>query len=288
MDNAKAIQSRYYGKLKFQNKNQFLVFPTYICISNIAERQGCQRILEIGAGWSTAVWADFVQRTGAEVCSIDADFSRMRSYVRGTRHDANVSKHVELLEGTSIYSDDLLEFYSGVPRATYADAEASTFLNNIDEFRSSNCSFKRHYRICRMMAAWSWSARDLMSSGSSLFLRRKLVDLYSSNRNFDNEIAFLRNVESCGNAGILDELATDDGAWDMVFFDSGELASMIEWEKLKNKIAIGGISAFHDIYFPKSIKNIIPCAAVLADPNWEVLLCDDSTKQGLLVAQRLR
>ena len=288
MENAKAIQSQRYGKLNFRNKNQSLVFPSYICISNIAEQYACRRVLEIGSGWSTVVWADFVQRTGAEVCSIDADFSRLRSYVRGTRHDTNVSKHVELLEGTTIRSDDLIQFYLGKPRENYAGVAVSALLKHVDEFKNRNCSFKRYFRICQLMGTLSWSAQELMSQGSSLLLRRKLVDLYSSNRNFDDEVSFLKKAESRRKAGLLDTLSKEVALWDMVFFDSGELASMIEWEQLKDKIAVGGFAAFHDIYIPKSIKNIIPCASVNADPNWNVLLRDDSTKQGLLIAQRMR
>jgi hypothetical protein len=76
-------------------------------------------------------------------------------------------------------------------------------------------------------------------------------------------------------------------SWDFVFFDSGEVSSNIEWLNLKDKIAVGGLAAFHDIYFPKSIKNFLPCAAIAADPAWNVILLDEGTIQGLLIAQRI-
>ncbi len=89
-----------------------------------------------------------------------------------------------------------------------------------------------------------------------------------------------------GEGGVLKKLIARGDKWDMVFFDSGELASLIEWGKLKDRIAIGGIAAFHDIFFPKSFKNFIVCASIVADPSWKVLFVDDSTMQGLMIAQR--
>lgn len=73
---------------------------------------------------------------------------------------------------------------------------------------------------------------------------------------------------------------------DYVFFDSGELSSMVEWMKLKERIRVGGLAVFHDIYFPKSIKNFMVCAAICCSKNWEIIYQDKSTPQGLLVARK--
>jgi hypothetical protein len=35
------------------------------------------------------------------------------------------------------------------------------------------------------------------------------------------------------------------------------------------------------------MKNFMVCAAIAADPKWRIVLFDDSTIQGLLIAQRL-
>ncbi len=288
MQNAKRIQAQYYPDLNYPNKKQFAAFPSYTCLGNFAELWGCHYILEIGAGLSTAVWADYARRTGADVCSVDADFSRMKSYVRSTRHDLTVSRHVELIEGTTIHEDELVAFYTAKPHKTYGGIEIAACLDNIDRFQSRNCSIRRWYLISRIAGRWDWSARDLMITESSLLLPRRLLDIYSSNRNFDSVVSFLRDTESRGNAGVIDKLIARGARWDLVFFDSGELSSMIEWLKLKDRITVGGFAAFHDIYFPKSIKNIIPCATILADSDWEMVFCDNSTKQGLMIARRLR
>lgn len=288
MQNARAIQAKDYSDLNYPNKKQFVAFPSYTCLSNFAEDRGCNRILEIGAGLSTAVWADFSRRTGAKVCSIDADFSRMLSYVRNTRHEMTVSRHTDLVEGTTILADELLAFYTAHAHRNYGGVEFAACMDVIDRFQSRNCSIRRWYLVSRIAGRWNWSARDLMTRESSLVLPRRLLNIFSLKRDFDNDVSFLRDSESEGRGGVIDRFAKNGAHWDLVFFDSGELSSMIEWTKLKDRIAVGGFAAFHDIFFPKSIKNIVPCAAVLADPDWEMVFCDNSTRQGLMIARKLR
>lgn len=288
MENARAMQTRHYADLNYPNKKQFLAFPSYTCMVDFAEQRGCKAVLEIGAGLSTAVWASLAQRTGAEVCTLDASVARMQSYVRNTSHEETVARHIKLLEGTTFHCDDLIAFYTDEPKQTYSGIDVAALLDHLHLFQNQNCSIKRWHKVNRIAGRWDWSASELMTTDSSLMLPRRLLDLFSAGKNFANEISFLQGIDSQGKGSVIDKLTADGAHWDFIFFDSGELASMIEWPMLKDNISIGGYAAFHDIYFPKSIKNILPCAAVLADPDWEMVFCDDSTKQGLLIAQRLR
>ena len=288
MRSARLAQTTVFHDLNYPNKKQYLAFPSYTCMSSFAERNHCKNILEIGAGLSTAVWANLAAKTGARVCTLDANLSRMQSYVRGTRHETLVAKYIELIEGVSIHCDEFVDFYTGDSRTSYGGIDIAAFRSHIDEFQSTNCSFKRRHKVSRIAGHRGWSAHELMTTESSLSLPRRLLDLFSANGDFNNEISFMKDAETRGVAGLISELSQDKPPWDLVFFDSGELASMLEWTRLKNSIAVGGFAAFHDIFFPKSIKNIIPCAAIMADPDWEIVFCDDSTKQGILIAERLR
>ena len=288
MKNARAMQTQHFADLNYPSKKQFVAFPSYTCMVDIAEQRGCKTVLEIGAGLSTAVWADFAKRTGAKVCTIDASVARMKSYVRNTRHEETVSDHIDLIEGATIHSKDLIDFFTGQPQTTYGGVDVASFMDQLDLFRCQYCSIKRWHKVSKIAGRWDWSAVDLLTADSSLHLSRPLLDLYSQATTFDNAVSFLSNIDAQGKGGVIDKLTANGSSWDFIFFDSGELASMIEWLKLKNKIAVGGFVAFHDIYFPKSLKNIIPCAALMADPDWEVVFCDDSTKQGILIAERLR
>lgn len=288
MEDAREAQKTFFSDLNYPNKHQYLAFPSYTCMSQFAEQKGCKNILEIGAGLSTAVWASLAEKTNARICTVDGSLARMKSYVSGTQHDALVSKHVELIEGVSIHNDEFLEFYTGAPLSSYGGVAITALREQINVFQNRHCSIKRRHRVKLVAGSRPWSARDLLTTESSLTFSRQLLNVFSSGNDFDNEIEFIKGAESRGIAGVISKLTQRESPWDFIFFDSGELASMIEWTKLKDSIAVGGFAAFHDIYFPKSIKNIIPCAAVMADPDWEVVFCDDSTKQGVLIAERLR
>lgn len=288
MQKARAVQQQCFAGLDSSDEKQGRAFPSYTCMIDFAEQWGCKKVLEIGAGLSTAVWASFAERTGAEVRTVDASFARMKSFIRDTPHEATVSRYVELIEGGTICCDELVDFYSADPYETYGGIEVAAFLDNIDKFQSRHCSAGRWQRVSTIAGHWDWTARELMTRGSSLVLPPALLDMYSSERDFANEISFLKDLDSRGKGGMIDKLIADGISWDLIFFDSGELASIIEWTKLKSRISVGGYAAFHDIFFPKSIKNIIPCAALLADPDWRMVFCDDSNKQRLLIAQRLR
>jgi len=288
MENARAMQIQHYADLNYPNKKQYLAFPSYTCMVDFAEQKGCKNILEIGAGLSTAVWADFAKRSGAKVCTIDASVARMKSYVRDTPHEQTVSAYIDLVEGTTIHSEDLVDFFTGQAKTSYGGIDVASFMDQLDLFRCQNCSTKWWHKVSKIAGRWDWSAADLLIMDSALHLARPLLDQYSEATTFDDAVIFLKNIDEQGKGGMIEQLAANGDHWDFIFFDSGELTSMVEWPMLKDNIAIGGYAAFHDIYFPKSIKNIIPCAAVLADPNWEMVFCDDSTKQGLMIAQRLR
>jgi len=288
MRNAKAIRSRNFADLNYPNKKQFSVFPSYVCMANLAEQWGCKTVLEIGAGSSTTVWADFAKRTGASICTIDANPGRLNSYVRDTGHDETVSSHVEFIAGTTIGSRDLIDFYDRDPQPRFGGIAVAACMEYFDLFQHRNCSIRRWHGARRIAERWNWSASELLTRDSSLYFPRRLLDLYSSARNFENEIAFLDDVEARGKSGIIDKLVAAGKRWDLIFFDSGELSSMIEWTLLKDRINVGGFAAFHDIFFPKSIKNIVPCAAIMADPDWELVFLDESSPQGLMIAKRLK
>jgi hypothetical protein len=212
----------------------------------------------------------------------------MESRVGSTDDDALVRKYVRFVKGTTISAGELIGFYSHEPKDSFEEVKVADLAEYLDLFRSRDCPDWRWQEVTRLAGRKRWSVRDLVVSEGKLAFSRQLLDLFSMDRDFDSEVAFLEDAESRGRAGILDELIAESDEWDLVFFDSGELSSMIEWLKVKDHIAVGGLAALHDIFFPKSIKNVVVCASIVADPNWKVVFVDDSTKQGLLVAQRLQ
>jgi len=78
-----------------------------------------------------------------------------------------------------------------------------------------------------------------------------------------------------------------DEELDFFFSDSGEYSGLAEWNIVKDKIKVGGYFAAHDIYYPKSIKNFKVAKIIKKSGKWDIKV-KTSTRQGLLIAQRIR
>src|SRR6476646_10118132 len=138
-----AIRALCYPDLRYRNEYYFNSFPVYQRLVNLAFHQGSERILELGAGLSTALWARYAHRTGAEITTIDADFEPMWSYIGGTTSrgraaPANdlaqlVHHHVRMLTGVTISAQQLREFYES-EHERYGSVSAGSIAERIESF----------------------------------------------------------------------------------------------------------------------------------------------------------
>jgi len=252
---------------------------------NLARHVGCRRILELGAGLSTGLWARYADQTGAEVTSVCAEFAPMRSYLSETPEGDLLDRVVQCVEGFTMSADQMEEFYTAAPRDSLAGVpvrELAATLRHFSQPVSAGRPNRRTERLQRQFGG-STTASDILISGDKLEFPPDLLDAYCEEPRFSDMLDVLREAETEDRAGLLEDL---EGQWDLIFFDSGELSTIVEWTQLQHRVSVGGLVAFHDIYFPKSIKSCVVCAAVVADSSWEVVYVDDSTPQGLLIARR--
>ncbi len=268
---------------KYHKKEASL--PIHIQMINLAYHLGCKSILELGAGLSTGLLANYARITGARVQTIEVDFDPMWSYVRGTYLESLVANHIKLYEGATITPEELVAFYRN-PRIALGNVSVIEFAHLLESFARPHPRLKK---INKLDNSCEKSIEMLIVEREGrLFFPEQLLNIYSTGKRFDKEIAFLEKVGSKGSAGILQKLFKEGQTWDFVFFDSGELSSMVEWECLKDRIQIGGLVAFHDIFFPKSMKSFAICASLVKDANWKPVYMDHTTNQGGFVAQRIR
>jgi len=101
-----------------------------------------------------------------------------------------------------------------------------------------------------------------------------------------NELEFDEKKESCVNSYLHELMENED--IDAVFLDSGEFSSLPEWEIVSESIRPGGYVILHDIFFPKSFKNWLVCGSIVVRKDYQVLYIDDSTPQGLMIAQKVK
>jgi len=273
-----AIRNLCYPGLHYRNRYYFDSLPVYQRMVNLAFHHGSKNILELGAGLSTALWAKYASRTYAKITTIDADFDPMWSYADSPEIQALVQDHVLLHQGVTISSAQLHEFYTN-EHDVFGTVPAAAIAEHLDAF-TKLAPQARMDRLADAVGS-ARNTRDIfISDDGALHFPMPLLDKLSHTGRFERDVAFLEKHPIAP----LDA----DQSWDLIFFDSGEYSSNVEWLALKDRVTVGGLAAFHDIFFPKSMKNFLVCAAICADPNWQVVLLDDSTIQGLLIAQRIR
>jgi hypothetical protein len=252
---------------------------------NFAYHAGCKSILELGAGLTTGLFTKYARNTGAHFQSIDSNFSSMLSYIAETDLEPLVTRHLERHEGFTITAERLKLFYKE-PRDAIGKVPLNRFVHFLDKFSRPHVRWKAIEKMYR--GSKKLVRKILLDKHGRLLYPTNILNLFSRSMRYEKEISLLESHDTGISSDIIVKLIDDGNTWDFVLFDSGELSSIIEWELLKDHIKIGGFAAFHDIYFPKSIKNFVVCASILGDPNWKPIYIDDTTAQGGFVAQRVR
>lgn len=284
-DDYLALQNSFFGDLTYLNQNYFRSFSTYLGIIQFAFYAGCMNVLELGAGLSTLLFASYAKMTGAKVYSVDLDFGPMYTYANTAKNRTLIQNHVQLSQGLSVRPEQIYTFYEqehptlvGIP-----GHQIEPFL----KYFYQSCE-ERQYRAIKKQFGRNSRLPDLfVTKSGGLFFPRNILDLYCEHGDFDREITYLTGEMAPYPDSVLEQLHDDAGNWDLVFFDSGELSSIVEWIDVEKHIKEGGLAVFHDIYFPKSIKNAVVSACISAHPGWQVLYVEDRTPQGLLIAKKV-
>lgn len=285
-DPAAVIRDTWYGDLQFPSEKQRKAFLSYVRLAQFLSHFDCRRMLELGSGLSSVVLGRVAARAGVRLVTIDIDFSRLQTYVAGTPHAATLAQHVEQVRGATIPAEALSTCYLGSPLATVGGAPVGPSLAAaVDAFTRPHAIGNAVETV--LPAARTSIGRALLTPAGLAF-PRPLLDVFAGPGGFDAEIAWLAGQVAGGVPVVLDEVLRRETAWDMIFFDCGEFSSLPEWELAHAHIAVGGLAAFHDIYFPKSFKNFVVCASLVDNPRWRILYEDQSNAMGLLVAQRVR
>lgn len=282
-DGFEAVAASVFPSIEFENENQRGNFRTYLQLPYLAGMYGCDSVLEIGSGFSTAIWAQYAEATGADVVSVDANFAIFDEWVRDTAPEDTTRRNVDRHEGLSVEPETIRSFYA-TPQDAIGGVPVTAFADTLDRFgRLTGCPWERYRAVDSFADTASWSIADLLVRDGAFDLPEGFVEPFVGQATLEDHLTVLEGVS---NAGVTERLSAERAGWDFVWFDSGEPSSLVEWTVLKDHVAPGGLAAFHDVFFPKSMKNFVVAASVLHDDEWDVILVDDSTPQGLLVAQR--
>ena len=265
----------------FYNNDMFNLNAFVQCIQAVNFATNMDRlnvVLELGRGYST-VLLPLLKKNGTRIFSIDA--IPIKRYSIRKQLEA-VCEQVEFIDGFSVTKKEMSLFYDGTSHKKFLELDSKVLKDTAQHFIREYPS-DIYYRDMQLDSIKGNFAVGVLDK---LFCDNDWLKCFSKlfPTRFESDFRFAGSE----NRSCLDRLIEQVDYFDFVFFDSGELSSMIEWMKLKDRISVGGLAVFHDIYFPKSIKNFLVCAFIYQSPEWEILYQDRSTPQGLLIARRVK
>lgn len=287
-DIVEAVRRLCYPDVRELDQNRVYALRQYVAIVTLAHHAGARRILELGGGISTAMWARLGAATGAEVICVDASFDRMWTHVESMPERDLIRERVRLVEAGTVSAEQLRSFYGVEGHGSIGAVRIADLAPLMDAWISERCPWPMWRAACELAAPGPPSVARLLVQDGSLVFPRALLDRYALGGSLDANLDFLERLDREGRGDALASIVEREEPFDLVFFDGGELSTLLEWETLRGRIRPGGLAAFHDVFYPKSMKSFIACAAVEADPDWRTIYVDDSTMQGMVVAQRLR
>ena len=259
-----------------KNPHNLQIFFQYAQAANFtANLNPLKNVLEIGRGYSTMLLA-FLKKPETKMFSIDAkpienyDIAEPLGFIKN---------NVEFINGFTVTDAEIRSFYNGESKDNFLDTDASAIKKAILEYiRPSSGEYTQALGLNASSNNFAGACLDKLFDGQKLRCMGALFPEILTRE--------MRYAETKG-PGVLDGLLKKVDVFDSVFLDCGEFSSMIEWMKVKDQIRKHGLAIFHDIYFPKSVKNFLICAAVRASKDWEILYQDATTPQGLIIARRV-
>ncbi|MEF3695744.1 hypothetical protein [Desulfolutivibrio sp.] len=255
-------------------------FPGFVRMADMARRHGCRDILELGAGVTTLLFAELARDSGARVTSCDMSFDALKRYLPSPGHEELVRRHVRLIQGASVTAAQVRAVYEE-PLKELADVPVAEFAPWLASQRRGTPRPWLKEPLERRGGGSYWSMHDIFLRGGAVEFHPDLLHIYAE-RGYQHMLNTLEDLETQGQAGSL-ALLDDSEGFDMIFFDSGELVSLVEWNILWRRIRPGGLAAFHDVFFPKSVKNFLICSSLLASPMWRLVFVEENTPQGLMI-----
>jgi predicted O-methyltransferase YrrM len=280
------IRAVQYGDLSFPNEFYRTAFHQFLHLVTLAWHTRATNILELGAGISTVLFSDYAERTGTSFYSIDTSFDRvLKICARNQKRLATVERFTCFVNGATVSGQSLEDFYN-TGHKSLCSVPTDQLLSVANHFIDRNIRHQRYAPLEKTLNESNWDATRLFQHEGMLKFSRPLLDHFSEHTNFASMRIFLSKCEQEGHGDIIENQGLNETDWDMILFDCGELTSLLEFQLLSSSIRPGGFAVFHDIFFPKSFKNFIACAIVSTSPQWEIIHIDNSTIQGLLIAQK--
>lgn len=259
------------------------------CIQNFSVVTGLMRsqgqvpkVLEMGAGLSTFIFSKLLSHAGEQIKTIDA-FAQDAIHIntRGTSTQFNINdlKNCEVIQGVTIDNDELQAFY-GSTKSTLLNMPQDAIASHLDAFINLAMDDRKYQKINQIIDQPYLSAAFV----KDYFVKNSLFnnEIYSAYRTQNDEFDFLKNTRT---SPVL-RTVLDQYAPNIIYLDSGEYSSNIEFNIIDEMAPAGTLLMVQDIFFPKSIKSFMIASAIMVSDKWRVLWIDKTTPQGMIICRK--
>tara|TARA_R110001606_G_scaffold355312_1_gene506188 strand:- start:17329 stop:18240 length:912 start_codon:yes stop_codon:yes gene_type:complete len=266
-----------YKSIAFRFGGETDPFLQYISMLNILRQdKSMKNGLELGGGYSTVVLTKLVIENDCKITSIDVNPFKYKAILPSLRHRKYLFSLIDIVEDLTIDFETLVNFYKYSLQLEIEKCDANKFKETLKKYLKKTNDDGSY--ICRSVSPIDYLYPDGKFNINNTLLASEVLD---------TEKKFYSQFDRVKKKGFIDKVLKEKIVYDFIFFDCGELSSLVEWFMLKDTIRKGGYAFFHDIYFPKSIKNFIVATLVELSDEWDIIYTDTATPQGMLIAKRL-
>ena len=255
-----AASSRWTGEL-----NPILTYISFTsCLCNLNFKG---KFLELGGGYSTVIFNHYFAKLPIQLISIDA-YPVKYNRILNSFHSSK-----SFLDSIDCRYQLTVDYQQAVDGVSQLIGELSKFSET--SLQKSLSRFVLDPSVVHLIIKkiHSQSLADELISHRNSVSERQIYSLRSG-PSFFSELSSKSSIRKA--------------EFDAIFFDCGELSSMAEWIYFKELIPVGGYALFHDIFYPKSIKNFLVATYIDLSPCWDIVLLDSFTPQGGMIAKKTK
>lgn len=258
-----SMAARFHGEL-----NPVI---SYICMFDVLrQRNFSGKFLELGGGYSTIILPNILDVGQTSITSVDLNPDKYDWILNSKKSKSYFLSTIKNIQKPTV---SLQEVFSGLEilRLKLADIRKERLVSVLSQYIRGDKNILDHV----VNAIYSGNGKDLKM-------------LVMNHHAYLEDLKFYKSYGNETGSGYCAEIAQGGYSADAIFFDCGEVSSVAEWVILSPTIEVGGYALFHDIYYPKSIKNFLVATYVELSDNWETLYRDEISPQGAMIAIRVK
>lgn len=275
------LYNNYFQNLIFSDEREKNVFLSYIkAFQPIIFDSDIKKVLEIGSGQSTYLLAFLSKRINFRLSTIDMNPNAIRQKLRDLSLTESIINNINFITGFSISIDQITDFYNQ-DELRICNYSIEYILKFVDSFIDSSKDKRKENLVVEALDLKDFNTKEIIDKLSTQKkLNKNLLNIY---RNENDEFKFKSSTKKGCLENCLKEIRPD-----LIFLDGGEFSSLPEWNIISKELKKGAYIILHDIFFPKSIKNWLVAAYLIASDDYSIIFFDKSTPQGLIVARKVK